>query len=46
MINYQKINRDVMTDTKRQYETQTALKEAIAFSVRHQYMVKHEDVLD
>lgn len=46
MINYRKINHDVMTDTKRQYETQSALKEAIAFSVKHQYMVKHEDVLD
>ena len=46
MINYRKINHDVMTDTKRQYETQSALKEAIAFSVKHQYIVKHEDVVD
>ena len=46
MIDYRKINRDVMTDTKRQYETQMALKEAIAFSVKHQYIVKHEDVVD
>ena len=29
MINYRKINHDVMTDTKRQYETESALKEAI-----------------
>lgn len=46
MIDYRKINRKVMTDTRHQYETLSTLKDAITSSIRGQYMVKHEDVLD
>ena len=46
MIDYKKINTEVMVDTKRQYEALSALKDAIAHSVKNQYMVKHEAVLE
>ena len=46
MIDYRKINGKVMVDTKHQYETLSTLKEAIASSIKKQYMVKHEDVLN
>ena len=46
MIDYRKINREMMMDTKRQYEALSVLKDAIAQSVKNQYMVKHEVVLE
>lgn len=46
MTDYRTINRQVMTDTKRQYESIEALKEAINNSIRHQYMVTQEENID
>ena len=46
MTDYRNINRQVMTDTKRQYESIEALKEAINNSIRHQYMVTQEENID
>lgn len=43
---YNKINRQVMTDTKRQYESVEALKEAVNNSIRHQYMVTQDENID
>ena len=43
---YRKINKEVMTDTKQQYETMPALRSAIAYSIAHQFMVEQEDNID
>lgn len=43
MINYRKINRDVMIDTCKQYSTNPELQQMIAQSVNAQIMVSHED---
>ena len=43
---YRKINREVMTDTKLQYETIPELKEAVKNSIERQYMVAQEDNID
>ena len=43
---YRKINREVMTDTKLQYETTPELKEAVENSIERQYMVSQEDNID
>ena len=40
---YRKINREVMTDTKQQYETDERLREAVRQSIQRQYMVAQED---
>ena len=41
--NYEAINYEVMTDTKRQYESLNQLKAAINHSISNQYMVAQED---
>ena len=46
MSNYREINRQVMTDTKRQYETVPELREAVRYSIGHQFMVAHEENID
>lgn len=46
MTDYRNINRQVMTDTKRQYESVEELKEAVKNSIRHQYMVTQEENID
>ena len=46
MTNYQKINFDVMTDTKKQYESVPELIEAVKYSIDHQYIVAHEENID
>lgn len=46
MTDYRNINRQVMTDTKRQYESVQELKEAVKNSIRHQYMVTQEENID
>lgn len=46
MIDYRRINRSVMTDTKKQYETVPALRAAVEYSIAHQFMVAHEDNID
>lgn len=46
MTDYRNINRQVMTDTKRQYESVGELKEAVKNSIRHQYMVTQEENID
>lgn len=46
MINYRKLNYDVMTDTKRQYETNPYLIKRVQESIRDQFMVSHEDSID
>lgn len=46
MTDYRNINRQVMTDTKRQYESIEELKEAVLNSIRHQYMVTQEENID
>lgn len=43
MVNYRQINYEVMTDTKRQYESIPELKDAIRYSIANQFMVLHED---
>ena len=43
---YHTINREVMVDTKEQYETLPALQEAVQHSIGHQYMVAQEETLD
>ena len=42
-VDYRKINREVMTDTKKQYETVAELSEAVNHSIAHQYMVSQEE---
>ena len=42
MSSYSKINYEIMTDTKKQYESLPKLKVAVQFSIKHQYMIKHE----
>ena len=46
MWNYKKINNEVMTDTKKQYESVEELKEAVKSSIERQYMVAQEDNID
>jgi uncharacterized protein (TIGR02452 family) len=43
MVNYRKINYEVMTDTKKQYTENEELKEAVKLSVSKQFMVAHEE---
>lgn len=45
-LDYRKINREVMTDTKQQYESVEELKEAVKYSIEHQYMVAQEERID
>ena len=45
-MNYGKINYEVMTDTKMQYESVEELKEAVKSSIERQYMVAQEDNID
>ena len=45
-MNYGKINYEVMTDTKKQYESVAELKEAVKSSIEHQYMVAQEENID
>lgn len=42
MWNYKKINHEVMTDTKKQYESVAELKEAVKSSIERQYIVAQE----
>ena len=42
---YRKINREVMTDTKRMYESLPELQAAVRFSIGHQFMVAQEEVI-
>ena len=46
MYNYRRINFEVMTDTKKQYETLPELKKAVEYSIAHQYMVAHEEKIE
>ena len=46
MTNYKKINYEVMTDTKKQYESVAALKDAVKSSIERQYMVAQEENID
>lgn len=46
MWNYEMINHDVMTDTKKQYESVDELKEAVKSSIEQQYMVAQEENID
>ena len=43
---YRKINHEVMTDTKLQYETIPELKEAVKSSIERQFMVAQEENID
>ena len=43
---YRRINREVMTDTKLQYETLPELKEAVKSSIERQFMVAQEENID
>ena len=43
MNDYSSINRDVMINTEQMYKTLPELKDAIRYSVAHQFMVKHEE---
>ena len=45
MWNYRRINYEVMTDTKMQYETVPELRESVKSSVERQYMVAHETTI-
>lgn len=42
---YRSINHEVMTDTKRQYESLPELQDAVRQSVAKQFMVAHEDII-
>ena len=46
MWNYKKINHEVMTDTKKQYESVAELKEAVKSSIERQYIVAQEENID
>lgn len=46
MWDYRKINYEVMTDTKKQYESVAELKEAVKNSIERQFMVAQEDNID
>ena len=46
MNDYRKINREVMTDTKRMYESLPELQAAVRFSIGHQFMVAQEEVVE
>lgn len=43
MNDHRQINYEVMTDTKRQYESLPELQDAVAYSIKHQYMVAQEE---
>lgn len=43
---YRGINRMVMMDTQKQYETLPELREAVHFSIEHQFMVSQEKHID
>ena len=43
---YRKINYEVMTDTKKKYESVDELREAVRYSLQHQYMVAEEENID
>lgn len=43
MFNYRKINYEVMLDTKKHYESNPELLEAVKNSIRQQYMVAEEE---
>ena len=43
MTDYRQINKEVMSNTVLMYENLPELKDAIRYSVAHQFMVKHED---
>ena len=45
-MNYHQINYEVMTDTKKQYESVAELKEAVKSSIERQFMVAEEDNID
>ena len=45
-MNYYQINYEVMTDTKKQYESVAELKEAVKSSIERQYMVAQEENID
>ena len=46
IMNYKRINHDVMLDTKHQYENVPELVAAVAQSISRQYMVAQEDVVN
>lgn len=46
MTNYRKINFDIMIDTKKQYGSVPELIEAVKHSIRHQFIVAHEENID
>jgi len=46
MANYRQINREVMEDTQRQYESVPELIAAVQESIERQYMVAQEDLVD
>ena len=46
MWDYRRINFEVMTDTKKQYESVAELKEAVRNSIERQFMVAQEDNID
>jgi len=46
MINYSRINKEVMINTEVMYSTIPELKEAVGDSIRRQYMVAHEENID
>jgi uncharacterized protein (TIGR02452 family) len=45
-MDYRKINYEVMTDTKKKYESVEELKEAVNSSIERQYMVAQEDNIE
>lgn len=46
MVNYGQLNREVMLDTKKHYESDAALQEAVRQSIELQYMVAQEENID
>ena len=46
MWDYRRINNEVMTDTKKQYESVEELKEAVRNSIKRQFMVAQEENID
>ena len=45
-MDYKKINNAVMTDTKKQYETIPELRKKIQESIKKQFIVYHEQIID
>lgn len=45
-VNYRRINHEVMSDTKKRYESDKLISAMVRQSVAKQYMVSHEETIE